>query len=156
MYFSISWSCVLVLTVLHQDGEMVLSVPGRGTWRHTSHRHWSSSLTLNPKLAKSSSHQLVTPRCDAKGPTHSRRWYICSSTASLMGLAMSQVPLAVWWVVHQLLLLHGGCLIAALLVLLYLGELLGGCERSMFPSRDDCGRCFARTDLCFHRRWKTA
>lgn len=38
---------------------------------------------------------------------------------------------------NQLLLLHGSHIIAALLVLLYLGELLGECK-SVFPFRDNC------------------
>lgn len=112
--------------------------------------------TQNPKLAKSSSHQLVRPWCDAKGSTRSRRWYTCSIAVCLMGLAILWVPLGTWWVIHQLLLLHGGHLIPVLLVSLYLGDLLGGCKRSIFPSIDDHSQCFPRTDLCFHCRWKTA
>lgn len=87
-----------------QDGEMASVLAGRGTQRHTSHRHPSSSLTQNPKLAKSSSHQLVRP------------WL-----------------LSAWWVTHKLLLLRGGHFIAALLVLLYQGELLWKSRRAQFP-----------------------
>uniref|UniRef100_A0A8C8AML7 Tetraspanin 32 n=1 Tax=Otus sunia TaxID=257818 RepID=A0A8C8AML7_9STRI len=57
---------------------MVSSLPGRRTQRHAAHRHLSSSLTLNPKQAKSSSCQLVRLQHDVKRSTPSRRWYICT------------------------------------------------------------------------------
>lgn len=89
---------------------MASALAGKATQRRTGRRHPSSSLMQNPKLAKSSSRQLVTPQL-----------------------------LSAWWLTHQLLLLPGGHFSSCTACIAIPVRTSVEIKKSTIPPRDNCG-----------------